>query len=79
MANANPSRPGVNPSAGRMEINVPTKTQVVRLKDGRIVLRTTMNTGTITESNVFPGDYENKIDLDESAPPAPKRKAKESD
>ena len=41
----------------RLEINIPEKTEVVRLPDGLVVRRTTFNTGTVSDTIVFPGDY----------------------
>lgn len=39
------------------EINIPVKTEVVRLPDGLVVKRTTMSTGNCVDSIVFPGDH----------------------
>ena len=41
----------------RLEINVPMKTEVVRLPDGLVVRRTTYNTGSVSDTILFPGDY----------------------
>ena len=43
----------------RLEINVPVKTEVVRLPDGLVVERTTYQTGSVRDDVVFPGDYPN--------------------
>ena len=43
----------------RPEINIPEKTEVVRLPDGLVVKRTTFNTGSVRDNVVFPGDYPN--------------------
>ena len=42
-----------------LEINVPVKTEVVRLPDGLVVERTTFQTGSVRDNVVFPGDYPN--------------------
>ncbi len=39
------------------EINIPVKTEVVRLSCGLVVRRTTYQTGTVSDTIVFPGDY----------------------
>lgn len=57
MANATPSRPGVNPTAGKLEINIPKDVKVVKNDNGNVVRRTEFSTGTIRETNVFPGDH----------------------
>lgn len=41
----------------RPEINVPVKTEVVRLPGGLVVKRTTYQTGTVSDTIVFPGDH----------------------
>ncbi len=41
----------------RLEINVPVKTEVVRLPNGLVVKRTTYHTGNVSDTIVFPGDY----------------------
>ncbi len=41
----------------RLEINIPEKTEVVRLPDGLVVRRTTYSTGTVSDTIVFPGQY----------------------
>ncbi len=41
----------------RLEINVPMKTEVVRLPDGLVVRRTTYNTGSVSDTILFPGDH----------------------
>ena len=41
----------------RPEINIPVKTEVVRLPDGLVVKRTTYQTGNVSDTIVFPGDY----------------------
>ncbi len=41
----------------RLEINIPEKTEVVRLPDGLVVRRTTFDTGTVSDTILFPGDY----------------------
>ncbi len=73
MANANPSSPGraQTETAGRIEINVPKDVKIVRKTDGRIVRRTEMQTGTIRETEVFEGDFEdadvvNEADLNKT-------------
>lgn len=56
MANANPSSPGVNQTAGKLEINVPKDVKIVTKDDGRVVRRTEFQTGTVRETEVFPAD-----------------------
>lgn len=56
MANANPSRPGVNASAGKLQINIPKDQKVVQKADGTYVRRTEFESGTIRETKIFPGD-----------------------
>lgn len=41
------------------EINIPVKTEVVRLPDGLVVKRTTYQTGNVSDTIVFPGDHPN--------------------
>lgn len=62
MANATPSRPGVNQTAGKMETNIQVGEEVVRKADGNVVLRTEYDSGTIRETNIFAGDNEDAPD-----------------
>ncbi len=39
------------------EINIPVKTEVVRLPCGLVVRRTTYQTGNVSDTIVFPGDH----------------------
>ena len=41
----------------RLEINVPMKSEVVRLPDWLVVRRTTYNTGSVAGTILFPGDH----------------------
>ena len=41
----------------RPELNIPVSTEVVRLPDGLVVKRTTYQTGNVSDTIVFPGDY----------------------
>ena len=41
------------------EINKLVSREVVRLPDGRVVERSTYDTGNVLEVQVFPGDYPN--------------------
>lgn len=68
MADAKPSRPGVNPTGGNLEINIPKDVKIVKKDDGEVVRRTEFAGGTIRETNVFPGDHKD-------AKPLPKPKA----
>lgn len=76
MANANPSRPGVNVTAGKLEINVPKDVAVVRKRNGEIVRRTEFTSGTVRETQVFAGDHENDANIVDEAAPKPKAPAK---
>lgn len=58
MADANPSRPGIDPTAGKLQINVYNGEQIVRKLDGRVVKRDESQHGSIRETEVFAGDYE---------------------
>ncbi len=60
MANANPSRPGVDPTAGKMQINVFAGETLVKKLDGRLVKMDESQTGVIRETEVFAGDYVGK-------------------
>lgn len=71
MADANASRPGVNQTAGKMEINIPKEVTLTRKLNGQVVRRTEYTSGSVREVNVFPGDH------DDVAFEAPKAKAKE--
>lgn len=46
---------------GMPEVNIPEKREIVRLPDGRVVERTTMQTGTVKDQLVFPGDYPDAV------------------
>lgn len=63
MANAIPSRPGINMTAGKLEINIPKDVKVVKTENGRVVRRTEFQSGTIRETNVFPGDHKDATPL----------------
>lgn len=41
----------------RAEVNTPVRTDVVQLKDGRVIKRVTYNTGNTVETLVSPLDY----------------------
>lgn len=50
--------PSSLPDVRRPEVNIPTGTEIVRTKDGRVLKRVTYNTGNRVETLVFPGAYE---------------------
>lgn len=43
----------------RLEINIPVKTEVVRLPDGSYVRRVTYQTRLASDTKVWPGDHPN--------------------
>ena len=56
MANAKPSRPGINPTAGKLQINIPKGMEVVKKDNGEVVRRTEFQ-DSVRETHVFPGDH----------------------
>ncbi len=71
MADANPSRPTIDQTAGKLQINIPKGQKVVKNKDGNYVRRTEFQSGTIRETQVYPGD--DKLSHPANQPtPAPK-------